>query len=57
VFLVLYAIRIFVFLNNPVIILVSFPTYVNFAQFCFCVVWSVIFLFSSVFIFRYDCDE
>jgi hypothetical protein len=38
VFLGLYAIHIFVFLNNLVIILVSFPMYVNVAHFCFCVV-------------------
>jgi hypothetical protein len=46
-FLVLYVIRIFIFLNNLVKIL-SFPMYVNVAHFCFCVVLSVILLFPLV---------
>jgi hypothetical protein len=39
VFLVLYAILIFVFFNNFVMVLVYFPVYVNVAHFCFCVVF------------------
>jgi hypothetical protein len=35
VFFVLYAIRMFVFLNHLVMVLVSLPMYVNVAHFCF----------------------
>jgi hypothetical protein len=34
-----------VFLNNLVMVLVSFPTYVNVAHFCFCITLDVLFLF------------
>jgi hypothetical protein len=45
VFFVLYAIRMSVFLNNPVIVLVSLPIYVNVVHFCFCGVLGVVFMF------------
>jgi hypothetical protein len=38
VFLVLYVMRMLVFFNNLVMVLVSLPVYVNVAHFCFCVV-------------------
>jgi hypothetical protein len=34
-----------VFLNNLVMVLVSFLTYVNVAHFCFCIMLGVLFLF------------
>jgi hypothetical protein len=51
VFFVLYAIRMFVFLNNLVIVLVSFPIYVNVVNFCFCFcgVLGVVFMFCFFF--------
>jgi hypothetical protein len=48
VFVVLYAIFIFVFLKSLAVVLVSLPIYVNVAHFVFCVVFVVVFLFSSV---------
>jgi hypothetical protein len=37
-----------VFFNNLVMVLVSFPTYVNVAHLCFCIMLGVLFLFCSV---------
>jgi hypothetical protein len=37
-----------VFFNNLVMVLVSFPTYVNVAYFCFCIMLGVLFLFCFV---------
>jgi hypothetical protein len=55
VFLVLYAMRMLVFLNNLVMVLVSLPVYVNVSHFCFCVVLGDVFLFILVFVFMYVC--
>jgi hypothetical protein len=41
---VLYAIRMLVFLNNLVMVLVSLPMYVNVAHFCLFAVLGVVFL-------------
>jgi hypothetical protein len=38
-----------------VIVLVSFPIYVNVANFCFCIVLGVMFLFYLVLVFKYAC--
>jgi hypothetical protein len=38
-FLVLYAMRMLVFLNSLVIVIVSLLVYVNVVHFCFCVVF------------------
>jgi hypothetical protein len=48
VFLVLYAIHMFVFLNNLVIVLLYFHMYVNVANFRFCVMLGVVYLFLLV---------
>jgi hypothetical protein len=53
VFLVLYAMRMLVFFNNLVMVLVSL--YVNVAHFCFCVVLGDVLLFNLVFVFMYVC--
>jgi hypothetical protein len=50
VFFVLYAIRMFVFLNNLVMVLVSLPIYVKVAHFCFFIVLGVELLFCFAFV-------
>jgi hypothetical protein len=42
----LCAIRMSVFLNNLVMVLVWLPTYVNVAHFCCCVVLDILFVFG-----------
>jgi hypothetical protein len=51
VLFVLYTVCKLVYLNNFVIALVSLPTYVNVAHFCFWVESDVVFV---VFLFLYD---
>jgi hypothetical protein len=51
VFLVLYAICIFVFLNNLAMVLVSFPMYINVTHFCL----GVVFLFCFAFVCERVC--
>jgi hypothetical protein len=52
---VLYAMRMLVFLNNLVMVLVSLPVHVNVAHFCSCVVLGNVLLFILVFVFMYVC--
>jgi hypothetical protein len=55
VFVVLYAIFMFVFFKSSVIVLVSLPTYVNVAHFFFCVVFVVVILFCFSLLFLCIC--
>jgi hypothetical protein len=55
VFFVLYAIRMFVFLNSLVMALVSLLMYVNVAHFCFCIVLGVMFVFCFVLVYKHVC--
>jgi hypothetical protein len=50
-FFVLYAIRIFVFLNSLAMVLVSLPMYVNVSHFCL----SIVFLFCFAFVCERVC--
>jgi hypothetical protein len=54
-FFVTYAIRMLMFLNNLVIILVLFSEICEFDPFLFCFLLDIVFLFVLDFVFRYVC--
>jgi hypothetical protein len=47
--------RMLLFFNSLVMVLVSLPVYVNVDHFCFCVMLGVVFSFLLVFGFMYVC--